>query len=60
MKNSKIELLKHEINVSHKYLLKDGRTIWKSHNCFRSWCMDKRGHILPVTEEYYNQALKNK
>jgi len=33
--------------------LKDGRTIYKTHNGFRCYCKDQRGIVLPVTQDYY-------
>lgn len=40
--------------------LKDGRTIWKTDNGFTSWCSSKKGVVIKVTNEYYNQAKKHK
>jgi len=36
--------------------LKDGRTIFKTHNGFKSFVESKKGEVTEVTEEYYNQA----
>jgi hypothetical protein len=36
--------------------LKDGRTIWKTHNGFKFWLKDKKGKVTEVTQEYYNKA----
>ena len=40
--------------------LKDGRTIFKTHNGFKYFMEDKKGKILPVTEEYYTKAKRLK
>jgi len=40
--------------------LKDGRTIFKTHNGFKSFVQTKKGEVTEVTNEYYNQAKKNK
>jgi len=40
--------------------LKDGRTIFKTHNGFKSFVQSKKGEVIEVTSEYYNQAKKNK
>lgn len=39
--------------------LKDGRTIWKTHNGFKCWLRDKKGKVTEVTQEYYNNAKKH-
>ena len=36
--------------------LKDGRTIFKTHNGFKYWVESKKGEVAEVTEAYYNQA----
>jgi hypothetical protein len=36
--------------------LKDGRTIFKTHNGFKFFVESKKGEITEVTEAYYNQA----
>jgi hypothetical protein len=41
-------------------ILKDGRTIYKTHNGFKSFVVSKKGEVTEVTAEYYNQAKKNK
>ena len=40
--------------------LKDGRTIFKTHNGFKSFVQTKKGEITEVTYEYYNKVKKNK
>lgn len=40
--------------------LKDGRTIYKTHNGFRSYVVTKKGVVTETTNEYYNQAKQNK
>lgn len=40
--------------------LKDGRTIFKTHNGFKSFVESKKGEVTEVTNEYYNQVKKNK
>ena len=40
--------------------LKDGRTIFKTHNGFKSYAESKKGEVTEVTDEYYNQVKKNK
>jgi len=39
--------------------LKDGRTIFKTHNGFKSFVITAKGKITEVTAEYYNQAKKH-
>jgi len=39
--------------------LKDGRTIFKTHNGFRSFVQSKKGEVTEVTDKYYNQAKKH-
>ena len=41
-------------------VLKDGRTIFKTHNGFKSFVESKKGEVTEVTNEYYNQVKKNK
>jgi hypothetical protein len=40
--------------------LKDGRTIFKTHNGFKWWVESRKGEITEVTEAYYNQAKRNR
>jgi hypothetical protein len=40
--------------------LKDGRTIFKTHNGFKSFVESEKGKVTEVTNEYYNQAKKLK
>lgn len=40
--------------------LKDGRTIFKTHNGFKSFVMTKKGEVTEVTSEYYANAFKNR
>ena len=40
--------------------LKDGRTIFKTHNGFKSFVESKKGEVTEVTNEYYNKVKKNK
>lgn len=40
--------------------LKDGRTIFKTHNGIKSFVQDKKGDVTEVTEQYYNQAKSNR
>jgi hypothetical protein len=53
MENIKV----HErINVKE---LKDGRTIWKTHNGFKCWLQDKKGIVTEITAEYYSNTKKH-
>jgi hypothetical protein len=40
--------------------LKDGRTIYKTHNGFKSFVESKTGVAIEVTNEYYINAFKNR
>ena len=40
--------------------LKDGRTIFKTHNGFRAFVEDRKGKVSPVTQKYYLKAHKIK
>lgn len=40
-------------------VLKDGRTIFKTHNGFKSFVQDKKGNITETTNEYYKQVKKH-
>ena len=42
------------------FKLKDGRTIFKTHNGFEYWVEDQKGVVHSVTEKYYAQVKKNK
>jgi hypothetical protein len=39
-------------------VLKDGRTIHKTHNGFRCFVISKKGETTKVTEEYYAKAKR--
>ena len=41
-------------------VLKDGRTIFKTHNGFKSFVESKKGEVTEVTSEYYNQVKVNR
>jgi hypothetical protein len=40
--------------------LKDGRTIYKTHNGFRFYVVTKKGVVTETTEDYYNKAKLNR
>jgi hypothetical protein len=40
-------------------VLKDGKTIFKTHNGFKSFVEDKKGNVTETTNDYYNQVKKN-
>jgi len=40
--------------------LKDGRTVFKTHNGFKCFLEDKKGKVIPVTEAYYAKAARLK
>ena len=40
--------------------LKDGRTIFKTHNGFKYFLQSKKGEITPITESYYLKAKRLK
>jgi hypothetical protein len=40
--------------------LKDGRTIFKTHNGFRCFMESKKGLVIPIEDEYYKKAKSNK
>jgi hypothetical protein len=46
-----------ERTSEHK--LKDGRTIYRTHNGFRFFLEDKKGKSTQVSESYYNIVKKN-
>lgn len=61
----KIKLNKDKINMVpnntlKSYKLKDGRRVFTTHNNFKYWLEDKKGVVIPVTEKYYKNSLKNK
>ena len=39
--------------------LKDGRTIYKTHNGFKCWLEDKNYKKLPITQEYYLKVKRS-
>lgn len=39
--------------------LKDGRTLFKTHNGFKRFVEDKKGVVTQVTHEYYNTCKRN-
>lgn len=39
--------------------LKDGLTIFKTHNGFKSFVESKSGEVTEVTNEYYNSVKQN-
>jgi hypothetical protein len=41
-------------------VLKDGRTIFKTHNGFRAFMTDQHGVTIPITQEYYHRLLRIK
>jgi len=40
------------------FKLKDGRTIFKTHNGFRCFVESKKGEVSPITQDYFVKALK--
>lgn len=49
--------------MSHReqiFKLKDGRTIFKTHNGFKFFSEDKKGEVIEVSEQYWNHAFKNR
>lgn len=43
--------------IEQKLELKDGRTIYKTHNGFRSFLLEAGSDTpLPITDKYYNQV----
>ena len=51
--------MKYDPNTKEQiHLLKDGRTIFKTHNGFKSFLTDLKGTTIPVTEEYYAKLLR--
>lgn len=47
-------------NKEQELKLKDGRTIFKTHNGFKCFVENKKGAITEVTQKYYNQAKRNR
>jgi hypothetical protein len=43
-----------------EFKLKDGRTIFKTHNGFKYFAEDKKGEVLEVEEKYWKQAWQNR
>lgn len=39
-------------------VLKDGRTISKTHNGFKQFVETRKGEVTEITSEYYNQAKR--
>lgn len=40
--------------------LKDGRTIFRTHNGFKSFVESEKGEITPITDAYYLKAKRLK
>ena len=40
------------------FLLKDGRTIFKTHNGFKCFVESKKGVVESITSEYFSKALQ--
>lgn len=40
-------------------VLKDGRTIFKTHNGFKSFVQTAKGEVTEITSEYYDVAKRN-
>ena len=45
--------------IEQEVLLKDGRTIYKTHNGFKSFVKTSKGEVTEVDSSYYKQALRN-
>jgi hypothetical protein len=43
-----------------EFELKDSRRIFRTHNGFKYWVVNKNSPAQEVTEEYYFKAKKNK
>jgi len=39
-------------------VLKDGRTIFKTHNGFKQFVETKKGEVTEITSEYYDQVKR--
>jgi len=48
------------VNREQVIVLKDGRTIFKTDNGFKSFVESKKGEVTEVTNEYYNQVKINR
>ena len=46
--------------VEQRHKLKDGRVIFKTHNGFKYYVVDKKSKTLEVSKEYYKKLLKHK
>ena len=44
--------------VEQEIELRDERTIFKTHNGFKSFVKSKKGEITPITEAYYLKAKR--
>lgn len=44
--------------VEQKIELKDGRTIFKTDNGFKSWVTTAKGETSQVTDAYYNKTKR--
>lgn len=54
-------MLKKDNNKKEQELeLKDGRTIFKTHNGFRSFVKDSKGKATQISDAYYLKAKKHK
>lgn len=54
-------MAKYDPNTKEQIVkLKDGRTIYKTHNGFRCFIEDKKGKVVPITDEYYKKVKFNK
>lgn len=45
--------------VEQHVLLKDGRELFKTHNCFQAW-LKTENNIIPITLKYYKKSFKHK
>lgn len=48
------------IKKTSDHKLKDGRSIYRTHNGFRFFVVSKKGISTQVTEEYYFKCKKSK
>lgn len=44
--------------IEQEILLKDGRTIFKTHNGFKSFVKDKKGNVTEVSDAYYEACKR--
>lgn len=44
--------------IEQEIALKDGRTIYKTHNGFQSWVKNAKGEATKVSDDYYKNAKK--